>query len=254
MNKLANVAKNSLKRGNFPVMAGKILLRLREKRQDATEWCRANAEPCGEYLQALDPGLWQETLRVTRDLGARGEAKLAAIGLDMGGGGNYELLYFLARRLKPGTVVETGVAAGWSSQAILEALRANANGGRLWSSDFPYFRYDNPERLIGCVVDEELKNGWHLYIDGDRANLKRILRETTAIDLFHYDSDKSYAGREFAIGAVGPRLSANAAVIFDDIQDNFHFRDYVGARNVPWKVFEFGGKFVGLVGGPLTAA
>ncbi len=45
-------------------------------------------------------------------------------------------------------------------------------------------------------------------------------------------------------------------IVVDDVQDNFHFRDYLAATGRQGHVFEFGGKFVGLIplGGPLATA
>lgn len=250
MSTLVNVGVNSLKRRNFSVMADKVLVRLRERgqRREALEWCRGHVESLEAYVRTLDPALWAETVEACRRLDAAAQVTLANIDVDLGGGGHYPLLYFLTRYLNPAIVMETGVAAGWSSQAVLLALRENGAGGRLYSSDFPYFRYRGPERLIGLVVDEELKNGWMLYIDGDKNNLPRILEQVGRIGLFHYDSDKSYSGREYAIRLVEAKLADKAIVIFDDIQNNFHFRDYVGAKGWPFRVFEFQGKYVGLTG------
>lgn len=252
--KIVNISKNSLKRHNFLVMAEKALLRFKEKdyqkaSPEVLAWCQKYAEPYDVLLNTLDSTLWQETIQVCTELDTQGRAKLDALGLDLGGGGNYPLLYFFTRYLSAQTVVETGVAAGWSSQAILKALQKNGNNGHLYSSDFPYFRYEEPEKLIGYVVDEELKQNWTLYIEGDKFNLPDIMDDVGEIDLFHYDSDKSMSGREYAINLVEPKLSKKAVVIFDDIQDNFHFRDYVLAKRLEFKVFEFGGKYIGLTGG-----
>ena len=51
--------------------------------------------------------------------------KLSKLEVSLGGGGNYILLYFLIIKFKPQNVVETGVAAGWSSLFILRALKKN---------------------------------------------------------------------------------------------------------------------------------
>lgn len=253
MNTLVNLGVNSLKRRNFSIMADKVLVRFRERgqtgqRREALEWCRDRAESLEAYVRTLDPTLWAETAQVCRRLDAAAHAKLANIDVDLGGGGHYPLLYFLTRYLNPAIVMETGVAAGWSSQAVLLALRTNGAGGRLYSSDFPYFRYRGPERLIGVVVDEALKDAWTLQIDGDKHNLPRILEQVDRIGLFHYDSDKSYRGREYALRLVETKLAEKAIVIVDDIQDNFQFRDYVGGNGWPFKVFEFRGKYLGLTG------
>ena len=79
---------------------------------------------------------------------------LSEIQVDLGGGGNYYLLYFLVRKVNPKIVVETGVAAGWSSLSILRAFQ-KSGFGKLYSSDFPYFRLNKPEKYIGIVTQKE---------------------------------------------------------------------------------------------------
>ena len=110
------------------------------------------------------------------------------------------------------------------------------------------FRSEDPERYVGCVVPEPLRAGWHLFTKGDRANLAEILPACGPIALFHYDSDKSYEGRTYGWRTVSPHLTADAVVVFDDIDDNTWFRDFVTTDARPFRVFERGGKYVGLVG------
>ena len=249
--KILNIARNSLKRKNITVMFNKLFLRVKEyslkkDQKNVYNWCYTNAESYEKFARSLDEELWTETQKICEKIQSDAEEKLAKLNLDLGGGGNYPVLYFLIRHLSAKTVVETGVAAGWSSQAILTALKKNKARGQLYSSDFPYFRYDNPEKLVGYVVDEDLKDNWHLFINGDQNNLPEISEKTETIDLFHYDSDKSYSGRKYALKALGNQLKENSVVIFDDIQDNFHFRDYVEDNKLKYKVFEFEGKYIGL--------
>lgn len=254
MSKTINIGINAFKRHNFRIMADKVMLRLKEgwsRRKNAAAaraWCREKSASVENWAENLDRELWLETEDCVRRIKEEAEARLSQIDLDLGGGGHYALLYFLTRYLRAGTVVETGVAAGWSSKAILTALKKNGQGGKLYSSDFPYFRYKNPERLIGYIVDEDLKQDWSLYIEGDRFNLPKIAAACGTADLFHYDSDKSYEGRDFALSELEPVLSDNAVIVLDDIQDNLHFRDYVAGKNWPWKVFHFGGKYLGITG------
>jgi predicted O-methyltransferase YrrM len=249
--KLLNVGANSLRRRNFGVMLNKVKIRIQERdlkqlQQGNLSWCKTHALSAEPFLKSLDSALWEETLNTCGTIEEQAQKKLAVIGLDLGGGGHYPLLYFLTRYLKPSTVMETGVAAGWSSQAILTALKRNGGKGHLYSSDFPYFRYENPERFIGYVVDDSLRVRWDLHIDGDRNNFPLILSKVDHIDLFHYDSDKSYAGRAYALEAVKAKLAPQAAIVFDDIQDNPHFKDFVEKDSLPFRVFEFKGKYLGL--------
>jgi hypothetical protein len=251
LKKILNVGTNSLRRRNFGVMLNKVIIRfqernLKESRQDSLSWCKRHALPCEEFLKSIDSTLWEESQSACRIIEQQAQTKLATLGLDLFGGGHYPLLYFFTRYLEASSVVETGVAAGWSSQAILTALQKNGGTGRLYSSDFPYFRYKNPEQLVGYIVDDSLRHLWDLYIDGDRNNLPLILRKIDHIDLFHYDSDKSYAGRACALDAVKAKLTPEAIVIFDDIQDNAHFKEHVESHNLPFRIFEFEGKYLGL--------
>lgn len=252
MQLLCNIALNSLKRRNFAVMAEKVGLRLRERtyasgKGEAAQWCARQAISWADFAAALDADLWCETQDACTKLQKKAEEKLKNVVVDLGGGGHYPLLYFMVRYMKPREVVETGVAAGWSSQALLLALRKNG-GGKLFSSDFPYFRLKNPERYIGYIVDADLRESWTLLTAGDRYNLPLIARLADTIDLFHYDSDKTYRGRAFALERLEPKFSETAAVLFDDIQDNFQFKDLVATRQWPFRVFAFEGKYVGLTG------
>jgi predicted O-methyltransferase YrrM len=145
-------------------------------------------------------------------------------------------------------VVETGVAAGWSSFAILESLRKNGQG-KLYSSDFPYFRLKDPEQFIGCLVPQSIRENWHLDIRGDDIAIPAICDTVQNIDIFHYDSDKSYSGKLFAIKQIQKKLSLNSIVIFDDIQDNLFFKNLVNYLNCEYQVFEFEGKYVGQLDG-----
>lgn len=171
------------------------------------------------------------------------------IEFDLGGGGYVPALYFITRYMRPDCIVETGVSAGYSSSAFLSAIKVNGMG-RLYSSDFPHFRLLNPEQYIGVLVEEELKDNWDLFIDGDQANIPRILEQIDHhIDLFHYDSDKTYSGRKFAMTAVEQKLCPSSLILMDDIQDNSFFHDYVEDKGCPTcRIYEFEGKYVGLIG------
>ena len=73
-------------------------------------------------------------------------------------------------------------------------------------------------------------------LDGDQLNLPRILSECGPVNMFHYDSDKSRSGREFALNLVTRNLVTDAPVVFDDVADNLHFRSVVKSISSPWVV------------------
>lgn len=254
-----NTGRNVLRPGYLRALGDKAVTRVAERgRQgdaaEAAAWAAQHAESSADFATAVDADLWAEAESFAAELHRRAMAVLAPLrelGIKLGGGGDYALLYFLSRALRPSTVVETGVAAGFSTQAVLAALHAN-QAGRLLSSDFPYFRLDRPEQYVGILVEDGVKDRWSLYLRGDRANLPEILHSCPFIDLLHYDSDKSYRGRRFAMEQLGPHLGVDSHVVMDDIQDNTFFKDLVERRGVPFRVFAFGGKHLGLMG-PLAA-
>ena len=252
MKKIYNIILNTFKGNNLRVITKKLIKRLeRSNNFAALKWAKDNVNiSTDEFCRKIDENLFQDVKKDIAEIESKGELELSGVDIDLGGGGNYLLLYFLVRKFKPSNVVETGVAAGWTSLAILQALNKNGKG-KLYSSDFPYFRLDNPEQYIGILVkDHNLKARWHLDTNGDELNLPRIntLLGDEKIDLFHYDSDKSYSGRDFAFNALKNKFKYNCIIIYDDIQDNFHFKDMVEEANLKYTILEFQDKYLGLIG------
>ena len=250
--KIKNIIINSFKPGYFYIMLKKLIERLKNfNKKKGLEWAKNNTSTTTEeFCKNIDEKLFQSVKIDVANLESKSSYLLKNLNKNLGGGGNYLLLYFLVRKFKPSCVLETGVAAGWSSLAILQSLEKN-NFGNLYSSDFPYFRLKDPEKYIGFLVqDENLKKRWHLDITGDELalpKLSKLIGEAT-IDLFHYDSDKNYSGRDFAIKTLRYNLSPNSIIIFDDIQDNLHFKDFVNSENRKYTVIEFNGKYLGIIG------
>ena len=153
---LFNILKNSLKSGYFKVMVSKLLKRAEQDTSSkAIQWAKKNVSYSTEiFCKIIDENLWEETLFEMKILKRDASQILSEIDVDLGGGGNYYLLYFLIRKINPGIVVETGVAAGWSSLSILRAFQ-KSGFGKLYSSDFPYFRLNQPENYIGIVTKRE---------------------------------------------------------------------------------------------------
>jgi len=247
------LTRAALKPSRGPIMLKKVAKRITDRqtpsqREQNIAWIRAHCRDFAEEAMAINSDLWQEALGKSSALKARAKAALADAGVDLGGGGFYPMLYFVTRHQKPRVIVETGVAAGYSSQIFLDALDANGGDGRLYSSDFPYFRLKDPERFIGLLVEPRLRDRWSLYIDGDEKNLPRILNQVDQIDLFHYDSDKSISGRQFAMRHVLPKMAKGGVIVMDDIQDNAFFQDAVRGRNPEsFRVYQFEGKYIGVL-------
>ena len=202
-----------------------------------------------EFCTSKNKALWEESLIFGKNLLEESKEKLKNIDIPLGGGGAYELLYFLTRYIKPKIIVETGVAAGFSSKAFLVAISKNKKG-KLYSSDFPYFKEENAEKYIGLLVENIYKENWDLYTEGDINFLKTLKDKiaTSSIDLFHYDSDKSYRSRKNTFNIIKRYLNEKCIILFDDIQDNNHFIDLASEFDEEKiKVFKFNNKYIGMV-------
>ena len=111
----------------------------------------------------------------------------------------------------------------------------------------PYYKIEQSEKFIGAAVSDELKKFWKLDIRGDHYALDDFINLCPKIDFFHYDSDKSYSGRDFALKKVSKHFSLNAVLIMDDIEVNLFFKDFVEKNKLNFKVFAIKNEFVGLV-------
>ena len=155
-------------------------------------------------------------------------------------GNNYavEVIYFLMICFKPNIVLETGVAAGLSSRCILEAINKN-NKGTLYSSDLPYFRLNNPEKNIGIMVPNSLKNNWHLEILGDEKNIKKFKQIINYVDIVIYDSDKRYIGKSNFFKSINNLIKEDSIIVIDDIHNDSFFIEYVKEKNYKnWFIVE----------------
>ena len=248
-----NVLKQSIKPSRFLVMINKIRRRFFFNEGTLTQdqnlkWIKENVTEVSNFAKTISPQLWEEAITQSKKIEQNANKTLENIPYNLGGGADYPLLYFLTRYLSPENVLETGVAAGFSSYAILSALQKNGKG-TLYSSDFPYFRIKDPERYIGIVVEKNLRKNWNLFIEGDENNLQKIFKIVKKIDIFSYDSDKTYSGRSKTLKKVSKFLTENSVIIMDDIQDNSFFYDYIKENNISnWKVFKFNNKYLGIIG------
>lgn len=181
------------------------------------------------------------------------EARVRGLPVQVGGGGNIDILYeIVARNSDPAIderatrrVVETGIAAGWSSLAILLALEPR--DGRLYSTDLPYPFLRQSADWVGCAVPGDLRDSWHIFRGPDREVLPLALQEAGRIDVAHYDSDKSYAGAMWAYRKLWEALRDGGVLIADDVGDHLAFRDFAATVQVVPTVVRDGKKFQGLL-------
>lgn len=152
-----------------------------------------------------------------------------ASNVSMGSGTSVELLYRLCEELNVKKVVETGVAYGFSSLAIL--LSISQRSGQLVSVDMPYPGRSN-EDSVGCVVPKDFCKYWSLYRFPDYVGLPKALKKIEYMDLCHYDSDKSYEGRAWAYPLLWRSLRSGGVLVSDDVEDNTAFRDFAAENTI----------------------
>ncbi len=214
-------------------------------RRKATSWCEQNAISTDAAFDWLGQANRPYFRQLVSDEWSEAKAKAASCPVEMGGEGHLDLLHACCESVNAKSVVETGVAYGWSSYALLRSL-CNRNG-HLISTDMPYVQ-QNLEAYVGIVVPNSLRNHWTLIRQADRQGLPKALARMPIVDMCHYDSDKSYAGREWAYPLLWQSLRTGGLFVSDDIQDNEGFRHFVDRLEATdWFVTEHLGKFVGVI-------
>lgn len=148
----------------------------------------------------------------------------------MGGGADVDLLYGLCVATGARRVLETGVAFGWSTLAILSAIEGRP-AAHLISIDMPYLGASS-DHLVGLAVPEDLRDGWTLRRGADRDELENAIADIEPLDIAHYDSDKSASGRLWAYALMWRGLRPGGLLMSDDIGDNFSFLRFAETKGV----------------------
>lgn len=248
---ILNILRNFFKKSNYLVIIKKLLKRFeKDNHESSIKWAKKQTnQTIDELMQKIDFKLYLKSKKECKILRNDAEKILSNINENLSGGAAFELLYFLTKKRKPKIIVETGVAAGWSTLAFLRASKYNKNV-EIFSSDFPLFRNNNPVKNIGILTKNETNlKKLNLFIEGDEKNLALISKKlkNKKIDLFHYDSDKSYSGRNFSLKILKQYFSDSVIIIFDDINNNLHFKDFVKNNNLKYNVVKHKRGFIGIV-------
>jgi hypothetical protein len=183
------------------------------------------AYPCGEKA-AIDE-VWKT---MVESVGVRGEGdpSHAQIALQFDACPSFTLAVWCAtRHLYPDTVVETGVARGITSRALLEALDRNQNG-HLWSIDLPHPANDQ----LGSAVTDSLKARWTLRLGTSQELLPKLLGELGEIDIFVHDSLHTGRNVAFELGAVWDHLRPGGVLFADDLHHSLGFHRFVQKQDV----------------------
>jgi predicted O-methyltransferase YrrM len=169
---------------------------------------------------------------------------------------NLRGLYTICRISRPEAVVETGVASGASSLAVLMALRKNKTG-HLYSIDLPPSNWENerpeyrgidhvslPENMRpGWLVAEKYRDRWTLILGDTRKELPPLLEKVGKIDLFYHDAEHTYEAMLWEYQTVWPYLPVGGVLTSDDVTWNSAFEEFsarIGQAGRPGRWFDFG--------------
>ncbi|MDA9802770.1 class I SAM-dependent methyltransferase [bacterium] len=132
-------------------------------------------------------------------------------------GSTAKVLYVLVRWRRPRVILETGIARGFSSFALLTAVQANGFG-IVHSCDV--------DPAAGEFVNAGLRDDWikHVIDARDAKTAFALLVDSLEdIDFFFHDSNHREKWMEFEFQTVLPRMSAGAILGSDDVDLNHAF-------------------------------
>ena len=158
---------------------------------------------------------------------------LGAIGYSEG-----TYLYAVLRELRPRLAVETGVANGFSTAFLLQALHANGDG-HLHSIDLPrevgrdyepgtFHEGEGragipPGSEPGWLIPDHLRDRWTLILGRSQDELPPLLDRVAAIDFFMHDSEHSFDCMWFEFNAAWPHLPPEGILVSDDVNSTDAF-------------------------------
>lgn len=205
------------------------------RRAETGVTCQYDTHPDWEAVMHADLGvewpcaacdefdlLWR---RVVNGVKAEGidVGPLSFAGYNDGDAALVRAIWCLVRHRQPRHVVETGVAHGFTSRFILEAMQRNGLG-HLWSIDLPPL--DPAMRAhIGIAVTAELRHRWTLIPGSSRRELPPLLHHLGTVDMFVHDSLHTEANVRFEMNAAWLHLPPGGAMVIDDIDTNWGFRN-----------------------------
>jgi predicted O-methyltransferase YrrM len=180
-------------------------------------------------------------------------ARAGALGTNPGGRADAysEVLYVALRILRPTSVVETGVALGYSSAYLLQALHDNGSG-TLHSIDLPTVdpagRVDRDgvcDRThvrvageTGAVVPDDLRDRWKLTLGPSDPLLVQLFDTLGTVDVFFHDSEHSYENMMWEYKVAWPRIRPGGYLLTDDVPRNRAFDEFVASVGVrPYRWF-----------------
>ena len=150
-----------------------------------------------------------------------------------------KLLELLIAKNKPRVVVETGIANGVSTRAILNAFSQN----HLFSSRL--ISFDTDPRV---AVEEFLSNSQFTFkLVSSENNFESQMELLPEVDLFYHDSDHSYSNQMLEYKVAWAKISKGGVLMSDDINWSNAFLDFCLTNNRKPQVLADTEKFSGIV-------
>jgi len=209
-------------------------------------WYEEKAITAPQAFYQLTGNHMNESVReIYKEIFETADALANTCPVKMGGPANIDLLYWLSKHCGAKRIIETGVAYGWSSLAILLSIK-DKNNSILISTDMPYPKLNN-DKYVGCVIPDNLKTNWKLISLPDKKAIPKAIRMIKNFDMCHYDSDKSYDGRLWCYKYLWNGLRNGGCFISDDISDNYAFIDFSDQLEVLPTIVKSEGKYIGII-------
>lgn len=147
----------------------------------------------------------------------------------------FKSAHMVTRLLKPEVVIETGVAKGFTSAAILDALDRNGKG-KLYSVEMPSL-YIGYTRQVGERIPDRLRARWTLELGPSAVVLPRLLDHVGPVDVFLYDSAASYDNQLAEFSIILRALRPGGVVIADLLMTDA-FIEVAEANRCRWTTTE----------------
>jgi predicted O-methyltransferase YrrM len=160
-----------------------------------------------------------------------------------------QFLYWIVRRLKPKTILQTGVSNGLSSAFMMLALAKNGPQGTLHVVDMPAIfnpadaNWTKSGQVFGFVIPEGKTSGWmvpdiyrarfEVQVGDAKLLLPPLVDRLAAVDMFYHDSDHSYNHMAFEFEQAKRKLGPNSVVVADDISWNASLWDFADKYRLP---------------------
>jgi len=122
----------------------------------------------------------------------------------------FTLLYAVVKAKNPKVVIETGVANGITTNAIMKALELSNNNGELHSFDI---LQETSKAYIG-------KGKWNFHLLNPKNTYKQIVKEITKLpkaDIWVHDSNHGYRWQKFEYLLALKSLNTGGILISDDV-------------------------------------